>query len=142
MSDLEDVLSPEPPPFALLYRPESANAQRVEIYIGEMYRVSTIADLPVPGAPVLTIMPYQQIAERGFTCRIDGADLLAMVVRRHSTVELSEALARIPDLPVRLTGAGFDIDDQSYAELVRSVIRDEIGRGEGSNFVIKRSFQA
>src|SRR5690606_5901913 len=48
----------------------------------------------------------------------------------------------LPDAPVPLEGAGFDVDDDAYAEIVRTVIRDEIGRGEGANFVIRRDYTA
>ena len=51
--------------------------------------------------------------------------------------------ARIPDRPIDAgRTAHFDIDDDDYAEIVRRVVKDEIGEGEGANFVIKRSFVA
>ena len=40
----------------------------------------------------------------------------------------------------RSARGGFDIDDEEYAEIVRRIISDEIGEGEGANFVIRRSF--
>ena len=49
---------------------------------------------------------------------------------------------RLPAQPVTLTGAGFDVDDTRYAGIVRQIIAEEIGRGDESNFVIKRSFRA
>src|SRR5699024_12187537 len=33
-----------------------------------------------------------------------------------------------------------DVDDAQYARTVQRVIDDEIGRGEGANFVIRRDF--
>ncbi|WP_309050762.1 anthranilate synthase family protein, partial [Streptomyces sp.] len=35
---------------------------------------------------------------------------------------------------------GFDVSDEEYAQTVRRVIDEEIGAGEGANFVIRRTF--
>jgi phenazine biosynthesis protein phzE len=88
------------------------------------------------------MVPYRQIGERGFAVPDDGAPLLAMTVREQFTLPLADALDQIPDAPVELAGGAFDINDDCYADLVQEVIDREIGRGEGSNFVLKRSFTA
>lgn len=136
-------------PFALLYRPHSAEPPTVEVLSGEMSDVDRLADLPLPdpaatsaGPDLLVAVPYRQIAERGFDCRDDAAPLLAMRVEDRAELSLSEALARLPLEPVEMADAGFDIDDQEYAECVRQVLKEEIGQGAGSNFVIRRSFVA
>jgi phenazine biosynthesis protein phzE len=50
-------------------------------------------------------------------------------------------LDAIPDEPLRLVGPGlFDVGDDDYATTVQRVLADEIGRGEGANFVIHRSY--
>jgi 2-amino-4-deoxychorismate synthase len=55
-----------------------------------------------------------------------------------SVVEI-EALAS-PE-PLRTKGsAGFTVDDDAYAGLVESIIRDEIGNGAGANLVIARDY--
>ncbi|MFD6735851.1 chorismate-binding protein, partial [Micromonospora aurantiaca] len=41
-----------------------------------------------------------------------------------------------------LSDGQFDVDDDEYAGIVRKVITEEIGTGEGANFVIKRAFVA
>jgi phenazine biosynthesis protein phzE len=150
---LRRVLAGEAPAYALLHRPESEAAGRLEILVGDLAQVSTLDDLPIPespeagGAPgrrheVLALIPYRQIRERGFRAPDDGTPLLAMAVREQASLPLAEALCRIEDVPVTLHGARFEPDDAGYAEIVRRVIGDEIGRGEGANFVIKRSFLA
>ncbi|MFC9304032.1 anthranilate synthase family protein [Streptomyces albidoflavus] len=147
---LDRVLGAHPPAFALLHRPEAVG-RRVELLLGDVTRVSRLADLPLPdlegGAPgprhdVLAMVPFRQVSERGFRCRDDGSPLLAMTVTEQSSCPLEPALALLPDTPVDLRGARFDIDDEEYASIVRQVLEREIGSGTGSNFVIKRSFTA
>ena len=91
---------------------------------------------------MLALIPYRQIGEGGFACADDGAPLLAMTVTGQDTVPVGEAVARIPDRPLTLSGGHFDVSDDDYAEIVRRVVKEAIGEGEGANFVIKRSFVA
>ncbi|GAA2814417.1 anthranilate synthase family protein [Streptomyces showdoensis] len=147
---LAAVLAADPPPYALLHRPESAGAGTVDVLLGRISTPATLADLPLPdrapapgGGPrheLLTLVPYRQIAERGFAAPDDGEPLIAMSVAEQAVVPLDEVLRRLPDLPIDLAGGDFDVEDETYAETVRRVIADEIGTGEGANFVIKRSF--
>jgi len=150
---LDEVLAPRPRPFAVLYRPEATGPGVLDVLVGEVSRPATLADVPLPGADgtpagppgrhdTLVVMPYRQIAERGFAAPDDGAPLIALTVTEQDTVPLAEAVARIGDRPIRLGGGRFDVDDDAYADVVRRVIADEIGQGVGANFVIKRSFTA
>jgi phenazine biosynthesis protein phzE len=149
MTGIGQLLRSDGPPFALLYRPESAGPAAVEVLTGEVHGVDIIAELPIrahragldaPRHDVLAVLPYRQVAERGFSVPDDGAPLLAMTVREQWSVPLEQALEQLPDTPIEVASAGFDISDAAYAVLVRQVIDNEIGCGEGSNFVIKRSF--
>ncbi|GGK74062.1 anthranilate synthase family protein [Mangrovihabitans endophyticus] len=145
---LAGVLGPEPPAFALLHRPETTGPDAVEVLLGEVTAVRTLADIPVPEAgagarhDVLALVPYRQITERGFACVDDGAPLLTMAVTAQDTAAVGDVLDRLPDLPTPMTGADFDQTDDDYAEVVRRVVAEEIGRGEGANFVVMRSFAA
>lgn len=144
---LDRVLGPQPPPFALLHRPESTGQDTMEVLLGAVSTPGTLAGIPLPadggerGHEVLAVVPYRQIAERGFACVDDGSPLLAMRVTAQALVPAGEVLARIPDSPIQCCGGSFDVDDDTYAQTVRQVVADEIGRGEGANFVIRRSFR-
>ncbi|MEO3977679.1 anthranilate synthase family protein [Streptomyces sp. CAU 1734] len=137
--------------YALLHRPESAaGADTLEVLTGEISEPATLDALPLPAGPsrpgahheVLAIVPYRQLAERGFAVPDDGAPLIALTVTGQRRVPLAEALPRIPRVATALRGGHFDIDDEAYEEIVRTVVEREIGTGKGANFVIKRSFVA
>ncbi|MDG5803843.1 anthranilate synthase family protein [Streptomyces ossamyceticus] len=135
--------------FALMHRPESVNPETLEVLAGDVAEVPTLADLDLPlrGRPgarteLLTLIPYRQLAERGFAAPDDGAPLLAMTVREQAALPLRPTLSLLPDEPVKVTDGHFDVDDEAYADIVRRVVADEIGTGEGANFVMRRSFTA
>ncbi|WP_436501563.1 anthranilate synthase family protein [Actinokineospora sp. HUAS TT18] len=136
---LSRILSAQPPPFALLHRAPG----EVDVLVGEVSTPPTLADVPFDGdGQVLVMVPYRQIAERGFDTVDDGSPLIALRVAEHATVSLAEVLTRIPNTPIKLTGGHFDVTDDDYAAAVRSMIDEEIGHGAGSNFVLKRSYVA
>ncbi|MEU6253629.1 anthranilate synthase family protein [Streptomyces sp. NPDC047043] len=141
------VLDLQVPAFALLHRPETGVPDTVDILVGDVTLPGTLADIPLTAGSgtehdVLVVVPYRSLTERGFTAPDDGAPLVALSVTGQDRVSLPELLLRLPDTPTSVTAHGFDVDDERYAETVRRVVADEIGTGEGANFVVKRSFLA
>jgi phenazine biosynthesis protein phzE len=148
---LDRVLSAQPPPFALLHRPDTSGADSVDVFTGTVTTPGTLAgvDLPEEAVPapeprqdVLVIVPFRQIAERGFACVDDGAPLISMNITGQGKVTVADMLHRLPAGPIKLLGEHFDLTDAEYADTVRRIVTDEIGGGEGSNFVLRRSFVA
>ncbi|MFC1409709.1 anthranilate synthase family protein [Streptacidiphilus sp. N1-12] len=149
LDPLDRVLGPQPPAYALLHRPEANGPGLVDLLVGEVSTADTLAELPVPDRPsgagpheLLVLVPYRQIAERGFTAPDDGEPLLVMSVSGQRLLPLAELLARLPQGPPDIGAGAFDTDDETYAGLVRRIVSEEIGRGEGANFVLRRSFVA
>ncbi|MFF4267788.1 anthranilate synthase family protein [Streptomyces virginiae] len=139
---LSRLLDPSCPPFALLRRrTPGRDHDTVEVLIGQVAEVERLADLPVGELPSLALVPFRQIRERGFDVRDDGTPLSVLVAEEAYEIPLAEALATLPSHPVRVDGGRFDVPDEEYAATVRRVVEDEIGRGEGANFVIRRTYE-
>ncbi|MFS8097950.1 anthranilate synthase family protein [Lentzea alba] len=143
MRPFDELLSGRAGPFALLHRPETTGPGVLDVLTGPVSDHETLDDLPVhTGADVLALIPFRQVTERGFACHDDGTPLLALTVTARTQLSLAEVLTRLPDVPTPVTGGAFDLDDETYAGIVRRVIEQNIGAGEGANFVLKRSFTA
>ena len=135
---LDDLLS-DPRPFALLRRRTPGHDQDViEVMLGPVASYDRLADLPDEG---LALIPFRQIRERGFDVRDDGTPLTFLTPEESYEIPLADALAQLPAHDVRVEGGGFDVDDEAYGEIVGRVLREEIGRGEGANFVIRRTYE-
>ncbi|MDF3297132.1 anthranilate synthase family protein [Streptomyces tropicalis] len=126
-------------PFALLRRrTPGRDHDVVEVLRGPVTTCETLAELP---GECLALLPFRQIRERGFEVRDDGTPLAVLTPEERYEVPLAGALAALPAHGVRVEDGGFDVPDEEYAETVGRVLRDEIGTGEGANFVIRRTYR-
>ncbi|MET4782449.1 chorismate-binding protein [Glaciihabitans sp. UYNi722] len=145
MTLLDEILGATPPEaYALLAR---AGRDDLEVLAGPIVDVALLADIPLTDAAgirreVLSIVPFRQVAERGYRAHDDGAPLRCMIVEQRESVPRNEAIRILPTGEIDVTAVGFDIPDEEYADIVQHVIDDEIGRGEGADFVIRRDFIA
>ncbi|MEU4985695.1 anthranilate synthase family protein [Streptomyces sp. NPDC021969] len=139
--------------YALLHRPEATGPGVVEVLAGHVVRLTELADLtdltpraaPGTGAAhhdVLALVPYRQLTERGYAAPDDGTPLTGLVVREQARVALADVLDRVPHTAATLVDGRFEPDDATYADTVRRIVDEEIGTGQGANFVVKRSFVA
>ncbi|MFD6417447.1 anthranilate synthase family protein [Streptomyces sp. NPDC060194] len=136
---LTDLLADDRP-FALLRRrAPGADHDAVELLRGPVAAYDRLADLPEPS---LALVPFRQIRERGFDVRDDGTPLSALRIEERLTFPVAAVLDGLPARDVAVRGRGFDVDDETYAGIVRDVLAEEIGRGEGANFVIRRTYEA
>jgi 2-amino-4-deoxychorismate synthase len=120
------------PPFALLRREGRA---RIELLRGETMTVERLADLPP--ADQLALVPYRQLRERGDACHDDGTPLVTLLIRQRTEITTDD----LPEVdPPHIRDGDFDVSDDAYALQVKAVLEEEIGRGEGANFVLRRTF--
>lgn len=143
LSRLAELVADPVASFVLIARD---GADAVELLTGDVIDVDLLSDIPLTldGTPreVFALVPYRQVRERGFVAQDDSAPLRCLIVEERRELETSALLSELPSAAIPLRGGGFDIDDDEYAAIVERVIADEIGRGEGANFVIRRDFTA
>jgi phenazine biosynthesis protein phzE len=125
-------------------------ADSVTLLAGPRTDLETLADIPLQGGAgggweSLVLVPFAQVQERGFAAHQDGTPLTVVRADVRRQVALDELLAELPDEPIDFAGGapnGFETSDADYASLVRTVIDEEIGQGEGANLVIGRKYRA
>ncbi|MET0930153.1 MAG: anthranilate synthase family protein, partial [Aeromicrobium sp.] len=133
------------PAFALIRVRES---DTVTLVGGPRTDLDVLADIPLRTGTErawdhLVLVPYAQARERGFEAHQDGTPLSAIEIQYSAELPLADLLAALPDVPVEFTDrGGFETTDDEYAGIVRQIIDDEIGQGEGANLVIGRHYRA
>ncbi|MGP4113095.1 anthranilate synthase family protein [Streptomyces sp. 4N509B] len=131
-------------PFALIQRRTPGHdPELVEVLVGPVTTLDRLADIPLgpePGGRALALVPFRQLAERGFEVTEDGTPLTVLLPEEVHELPLADVLAALPRHEVSVSDGRFDIDDARYEQIVRAVVEDEIGGGQGANFVIKRTF--
>lgn len=118
---------------------------------GDLSNPARLVDIDLPaGVPEagrrfdrLVAVPYQQVAERGFQANDDGTPLAVVAIEDEYEVSVTDLLAALPAEPIEYVDrGGFETSDEAYADVVRTIIADEIGNGEGANLVVGRRYRA
>jgi 2-amino-4-deoxychorismate synthase len=107
---------------------------------GEIRKQRLLSEVPRRGRwPVLSMVPFSQLRERGFDVHDHGEEILSLVPSDYREIQLASVLPDGQEPPVRTLGApSYDMDDAEFEANVARLIRDEICRGEGSNFLLSR----
>src|SRR6478672_3232291 len=118
---------------------------------GKRRVVASLLDVPLEeGVPAeghiadrLLAVPFRQVAERGFEAHDDGTPLVVVDVETELELSVAEVIDAIDDTGIDFADrGGFETGDEDYERLVETIIRDEIGQGEGANLVIGRHYRA
>ncbi|CAA9369970.1 MAG: 2-Amino-2-deoxy-isochorismate synthase [uncultured Nocardioidaceae bacterium] len=127
------------------------DAPTVTLVGGTRSEVASLMDVPLEdGTPApgrrfdrLLAVPFRQVAERGFEAHDDGAPLTVVDIDFEAELPFAELLEALPDEDVAFRDrGGFESSDDEYAAVVRRIIDDEIGNGEGANLVVGRHYRA
>ncbi|MDR0218139.1 MAG: chorismate-binding protein [Enterobacteriaceae bacterium] len=151
-------------PFACIYRPLSDDKNSFLCFEGEINYSHSISDLKLISleknpsfksdcagemnalpkdlsTSQLIIIPFNQIAEKGFACHEDNEPVIIMNIETQTRYQISNLEFINKKKPMNAANIHFDITDECYKQIVEDVINDEISTGEGSNFVISRSLE-
>ncbi len=135
-------------PFAVIQKEDQ---HQVLILEGPVRRLERLEQIPRRSGKdpagrrydTLSLVPFSQIREKGFEARRGDEELLCMEIQGQREVPVGEFLAALPKAEVSLvSGPDFEGSEEAYRDVVASVIRDEIGEGEGANFVVQRTCRA
>ncbi|MGJ0623576.1 anthranilate synthase family protein [Xenorhabdus bovienii] len=144
---LQKVIAGHFDTYALVYRPERFKKETVEVLVGTEYILNSLKELDqiqrkqlaMGNWGILLVTPYCQIKERGFTVIDDNTPFRAICVNQYETYLLEDIIDILPEVPVDISNTYFNPNDEDYEKIVKEIIENEIGTGEGANFVIKRT---
>ena len=107
---------------------------------GEIRKQRLLSEVPRRGRwPVFSMVPFSQLRERGFDVHDHGEEILSLVPSEYREIQLGSVLPDGREPPVRTLGApSYEMDDAEFEANVARLIKEEICRGEGSNFLLSR----
>jgi phenazine biosynthesis protein phzE len=134
-------------PFALIRK---TSQRKVLCLTGTVAIYDKLDDIPrKSGKPqgseavfdTLSILPFRCVEELGFVANHDHEPIYSLKVEKQDYLPLEQMIAMLPQDDVCMDGEGvFMPDDAGFAAMTRRIIDDEIGNGEGCNFVVPRFY--
>jgi phenazine biosynthesis protein phzE len=132
-------------PFCIIQKQDS---EEVLVLTGDSSRYRHIHDIPRKTSSTggefrydtISIVPFCQIRERGYTVRDEGEEILTIQVTGQHEVDANELMSLLPTEKIRLQeDISYDSTEEEYGRIIRNIVENEIGNGEGANFVVPRS---
>ncbi|MFH2129350.1 MAG: anthranilate synthase family protein [bacterium] len=127
---------------------QKQDSEDVLILEGEALQFDRIDDIPrKSGIPTtgkafdtISMIPFSQIREKGYQARNDGETILTLKIDRFRELPLEDLLLQLHHCDIGLeNGFEYDMTAEVYETLIQQIIEDEIGNGEGANFVVPRT---
>ena len=118
------------------------------VLTGTPFRCRSLAEIPRRhGRPqfgriydTISIVPFSQIREKDYAAWDEGEQILGINITDQSEIPLNILLNETEPRQIVLeNGIHYDETAEEYAGIIERVLRDEIGNGEGANFVIPRT---
>jgi len=145
MKDMIDNCLAANTPFCMIQKQDS---EEVLILSGEAFEFDEIDQIPRVNKntngekrfDTISVIPFCQVKERGYQTHDDGEKILTIRIQQQYEI-LSNALIEIlPSEEISLMQEiAYDSSEEEYEKVIQSIIEDEIGNGEGANFVIPRN---
>lgn len=139
MNEMQKILKLFNQPFCIINK-----GKNVHVYKGEIKEYERIADLPClekKGVNYISMLPYNQMKERGFEVIDEGEKILTLHIEENYDLNTDIFLNMIEEISIEIEGAiSSDITDEEYKKIVEKVINNEIKNGEGSNFLMSRKY--
>ncbi len=134
-------------PFSVIQKQDS---EEVLVLTGTAVKLDTIGEIPRKhGTPeektydTISMIPFSQIKERGYNVIDEGDKILSIYIQDQQEIFVDALLDLLPDIPIKLgQDIEYDMSSQEYETVIQDIITDEIGNGEGANFVIPRNATA
>ncbi|MFA5917461.1 MAG: anthranilate synthase family protein [Candidatus Gracilibacteria bacterium] len=83
------------------------------------------------------ITPFSQAVERGFEVKENEEKIISIIIDKEKILTIKEFIETFEEKEIDLDGALKDnFSKEEHEEIVKNVIKNEIGNGEGSNFCI------
>ena len=128
-------------PFAIIKRKQDLNPI---LLTGEIEFLDNLSQIPRENNNLpfntLSMIPFSQIKERNYAVRDSGLKISCLKIETFKEVEEEEIINLLPDEIIELEDEIknlYPLDE--YEKIIEKVIKEEIGNGEGANFVIPNS---
>jgi len=148
LKGLIEGLSKDKEPFAIVKRKGDMDAL---VFEGKAMELNNLDDIPRKKGIIkneiikneifdtISAVPFSQIKERNFKAHYDGTKILCINIERQLNVCLEELFKFLPDEKIELEKEWkYNYSEEEYERIIEGIIKDEIGNGEGANFVIPR----
>ena len=135
-------------PFAIVKKTIEEDALILE---GDLSRLERLQDIPRKQGKAaqgevfdtLSLLPFCQLKERHFQVHDAGEKILCLQIHTQTRIGLADLVSILPTETVHLAeGIRYNHSFEAYEQIIRAVVENEIGNGEGANFVIPRKGEA
>ena len=135
-------------PFAIIKKQVEEDALILE---GDALSLQRLCEIPrktgkIPQGEIfdtISLIPFCQLKERAFQVHDAGEKILCIQIHTQTRIALEDLINILPSEEVSLKkGLWYNYSYEAYEQIIRAVVEDEIGNGEGANFVIPRRGEA
>ena len=134
-------------PFCLIQKQDS---EEVLVLKGESKQFTAIEQIPRKKGnhqggilyDTVSVIPFCQIREKGYLAREEEEKILCIEITEQDEILIDDLLSLLPDEKIGMKQhIRYDTTETEYEETIQKIVEDEIGNGEGANFVIPRNMQ-